>query len=95
MHPEDERAPLWKVLFGMILVEGGLIWLLAQVVYEIIQLCIGVNYWGYSVILTGNFVFVLLIVIPFLRELWHPGAVDAYLAFLRSMHDGMIRAVFN
>ncbi|APD51504.1 ORF8 protein [229E-related bat coronavirus] len=95
MHPDDLVAPLWKVLLGFVLVEGALIWLVGQVIYEIIQLLIGVNYWGFSVVFTVNFVFVLAILIPICREVLHPGAIDAYLAFLRSVHDGMIRAAFN
>nr|AOI28288.1 ORF8 [Camel alphacoronavirus Camel229E] len=98
MHPEDEHAPLWQVLFGMVLVEGSIIWLMATVLFEIIQLLVAANSDGLYVVLSWNFAFVLAFIIfllPVSREIWRPGAVHEYIAFLRSMHDGMIRAAFN
>lgn len=59
MHPEDEHAPLWQVLFGMVLVEGSIIWLMATVLFEIIQLLVAANSDGLYVFLSWNFAFVL------------------------------------
>nr|ALK28798.1 orf8 [229E-related bat coronavirus] len=98
MHPEDQAAPLWSVLFGFVLVEGGIIWITAVVLFEIFQLLVAAFTDGAYVVLSWNMCFVLsfmLFLLPCFRELWRPGAVDEYIDFLRSMHDGMIRAAFN